>query len=326
MHKFCESLSLPLPLPLSPRSLAMNILSTDCWLLILERIPTGDRLQCRPVCRQWRHLIDCLSFSQKALHLVASHSPPDARLWVSPSTIIWPHQNISYSEFVSLFTAFPRLRTLAFTGFTHWNDHHLIRLTELCPTIDSLAFYSCQHLNENYFNDFGFQNLTEVGWQILAKGYTGLRSLILEDCDLENYNLELIVTSFRQLGTLNIANNSEITNFSCLTNLPCTLEELRLGPKLSVDFKKNGVLFHHEMPIDAIVSNGALKLRCLQLQGCLSPKLTQLQYLPSLETLILKYASFSSVEDIFTLETEILTSAASCLKQIKALELYQVRG
>ncbi len=309
-------------------------MNTDCWLLVLGHLPPGERGPCRLVSRQWCQLIDYLSFNQKCLHFYSSEQnyfssvEPGQVGKTSPSGhhFRWPHCNINYSEFVRIFSQYPKLKELLFCGFTHWNDHHLIRLTEFCRSIESLSFYSCPHLGENYFNDFGFQNLTVIGWQNVAQQYgTTLRTLILEDCDLENYHLGLIVESFRSLVHLNLANNSDITNFSPLTGLSSTVETLKLGPKLSVDCKKNQALYNHEMPVEFIVTgSGSANIRTLQLQGILTQKLSRLHHLPKLEHLIVKYASFSAVEDIFSLEVEILTSAAAKMKQLRKLDLYQV--
>lgn len=143
---------------------------------------------------------------------------------------------------------------------------------------------------------------------------------------MENYHLGLIVQAFVNLRHLNVANNSEITNFSALSRLCQSIEVLKLGPKLSVNSKKNRALYNYEMPIEEIVSGNGLNINHLQLQGCLTPKLTQLEQLTRLDHLVIKYASFSSVEDIFSLEVEILTSAAAKLKQVRQLDLYQVRN
>lgn len=303
-------------------------MNTDCWLLVLGHLPPGERVKCRLVSRQWCTLIDYLSFNQKVLHFYSSEQnySSSSESTTSANYFRWPHCSINYNEFVSIFSQYPKLKELLFCGFTHWNDHHLIRLTELCRSIESLAFYSCPHLGENYFNDFGFQNLTVIGWQMIAKVYaSGLRTLILEDCDLENYHLRLIVESFRCLVHLNLSNNTDITNFSPLTDLSSTVETLKLGPKLSVDCKKNQALYNHEMPVEYIVSgSGSANIRTLQLQGVLTQKLSRLHHLPKLEHLIVKYASFSTVEDIFSLEVEILTSAAAKMKNLQKLELYQV--
>lgn len=148
--------------------------------------------------------------------------------------------------------------------------------------------------------------------------------MILEDCDLENYHLSLIVQSFRNVRHLNVANNSEITNFVALKDLSESIEVLKLGPKLSVSSKRNRALYNYEMPIDEILAGNGRNVHQLQLQGCLTPKLTRLKHLSRLEHLVIKYASFSLVEDIFNLEVEILTSAASKLKQLRHLHLYQV--
>ena len=181
-------------------------------------------------------------------------------------------------------------------------------------------------LGENYFNDFGFHNVTQIGWQNLALRYNDqLSELILEDCDLENYHLALIVQSFVSLNHLNVANNSEITNFSPLTKLSQSIKVLKLGPKLSVGSKKNRSLYNYEMPIDEILSGSGQNIQQLQLQGCLTHKLIRLEKLNLLEHLIIKYASFSSIDDLFSLETEILINTVSKLNKIKRLDLYQVK-
>lgn len=302
------------------------MMNVDCWLLVLKNIPPGERFQYRTVNRQWRDLIDYLALSQRCLQLYSTQSDQERDRSNELNLFEWPHLNISYSEFVRIFRQYPKLRQLSFVGFTHWNDHHLIRLTELCHSIEKLAFYSCSHLGDNYFNDFGFQNVTQVGWQNLALSYgDSLKTLILEDCDLENYHLGLIVQSFQNLTHLNIANNSEITNFSPLTKLTKTIEVLKLGPKLSVNSRKNRALYNHEMPIDELVkSEFGQNIRQLQLQGCLTPKLIQLQQLGRLEHLIVKYASFSNVEDVFNMEMAILTNMAAKVKQLQQLDLYQI--
>ena len=130
-------------------TMLMNI---DCWLLVLRQIPPSDRTYYRVICREWCGLIDYLSFTQKSLQLFSCQSDDvqckEIQSVNSSDFFSWPHLNISYSEFVRIFKQYSNLESLVFTGFTHWNDHHLIRLTELCRSIKKLAFYSCPHLGK----------------------------------------------------------------------------------------------------------------------------------------------------------------------------------
>ena len=124
-------------------------MNMDCWLLVLRQIPPGERTQCRMVCRQWCNLIDYLSLRQKSLEFYSTQSNHKYNDSIQSNLFSWPHANICYyNEFVRIFQQYPNLRELVFSGFTHWNDHHLIRLTELCPSIESLSFYSCSHLGK----------------------------------------------------------------------------------------------------------------------------------------------------------------------------------
>lgn len=188
--------------------------------------------------------------------------------------------------------------------------------------LSALITFTTQCLvGANYHNDFGFQSVTQLGWQNLTVNYgRQLSTLILEDCDLENHHLALIVKSFSNLRHLNILNNSEINNFTPLSNLSKTIEVLKIGPKLHSINKPYQL--NHEIPVEQILL--AKNIRLLNLQGYLTPKLLALSRLPNLVHLTLNYVSFSVFENIFNKEMDILIALITNFKRLTELNLYQV--
>ena len=118
-------------------------------LQILFEIPANERHKYRLVCTEWRDLIDYLSISQKCLECYSSLQF-NCNVNQSGSVFCLQSGHITYRLFCELLRKYPNLRELTFAGFSQWNDHHLFRLTELCPHLHKLAFISSSLFGKCY--------------------------------------------------------------------------------------------------------------------------------------------------------------------------------
>jgi len=189
------------------------------------------------------------------------------------------------------------------------------------------------HFAGEYFHsDFGFHQVTHIGWRRLFTGFESqITRLVLEDCDLDNEHFRLLVESCKVLEHLNVANNSQITDYTPLrTDISPRIRVLKIGPKLGVTRQQFRALFSTDTLIDDIVqSERCAHLIHLQLHCLLSGRLVTLLKLKRLERLTLKFACLSGIADgISSRESDILHDLVFTIAHhggLKHLHLYQVR-
>lgn len=156
--------------------------------------------------------------------------------------------------------------------------------------------------------------MTFNGWSKLIQFYGNqMTTLILQDCDLDDHQLEMIVNGFRKLQHLDVSNN-RITDAKALTDICDDIRVLKIGPRLL------GNNVSADIPIQSVVAGAGRFVTELHLQGFLSPELSLVCSMPHLTKLVIRF-----MKPLFDDSNSVdYFSSIGLIPTLQCLEIYQV--
>lgn len=162
-------------------------------------------------------------------------------------------------------------------------------------------------------NETNYLNVTFNGWNKLIHYYGNqVTTLILQDCDLDDRQLHIIITGFRQLVYLDITSN-RIVEAKALSQLCPSIRVLKVGPRLIGNISA-------DIPIQPIVAGEGRLVTEIYLQGFLSHNLSLVSSMTNLRKLSIRF-----MKPLFD-DTNMSNcfSVIGQLKHLRSLEIYQV--
>jgi Leucine-rich repeat (LRR) protein len=136
--------------------------------------------------------------------------------------------------------------------------------------------------------------------------------LVLQDCDLDDKQLDIIISGFTKLVYLDISGN-HIINSEPLKRICDTIQVIKIGPRLISDN------ISIKLPLNSIVSGNGRKVKELHIQGFLTQQISCVSKLIHLNTLVIKF-----IKPLFDDQDMDYFSAISAIKTLQCLEIYQV--
>lgn len=162
-------------------------------------------------------------------------------------------------------------------------------------------------------DDFFYLNVTDHGWQELIATYgEQVTKLVLQDCDLDDKQLDIIIRGFTRLVYLDISGN-HIINSEPLKHICKTIEVIKIGPRLISDNNSN------ELPLNSLLSGNGRKVKELYIQGFLSQQISCVSRFYQLNRLVIKF-----IKPLFDEQDMDVFSSISGIKTLESLEIYQV--
>jgi len=157
-------------------------------------------------------------------------------------------------------------------------------------------------------------NVTFNGWNRLIQHYgQQVTVLTLQDCDLDDHQLQIVIDGFHRLKYLDVSSN-RIAKATALSQICECIQVLKVGPRLM------GNNVSSDIPVEPIVAGNGRYVRELYLQGFLNSQLSLISQLNNLTKLTIRFMK-PLFED---------TSIANCfgaigrIHSLLSLEIYQV--
>ena len=159
-----------------------------------------------------------------------------------------------------------------------------------------------------------YMNVTMHGWNRLIEIYGNqLTYLTLQDCDIDDQQLQIIVEGFRRLKYLDVSSN-RIGDATALKQICEGIEVLKVGPRLI------GNNVSADIPIESILAGHGRFVSELYLQGFLHSNLSLVSQMHNLTKLTIRFMK-PLFED---LNMANCFAAIGRINTLRCLEIYQV--
>ena len=159
-----------------------------------------------------------------------------------------------------------------------------------------------------------YMNVTLNGWNRLIEHYGNqVTALTLQDCDLDDRQLQIVIKGFRRLKYFDISSN-RIGEATALSQICDGIEVLKVGPRLI------GNNVSADIPIESIVAGPGRLVSQLYLQGFLNSNLSLVSQMNNLTKLNIRFMK-PLFEDISIINC---FAAIGRIKTLECIEIFQV--